>query len=81
MTTKEAERELSPTMRACLKRTKETGGRILRRPGGYWFCGEDASWWGTTTVEALAKRGLLEYSEFKLSKNGDLFPVEARLKP
>ena len=80
MTTKEAESELSPTMGKCLNRIKETGGRIVRRPGGYWFCGEDTSWFGTTTVEALAKRGLIKYSDWKQSKNGDVFPVEATLK-
>jgi len=77
---------LSPTMRECADRIRSHCGRIIvRYPGGFW-CVKNSSGetvaptYGTTTVEALVKRGVLEYSEWKENRNGR-FPIRARMTP
>lgn len=76
---------LTPTMRDCLSAVKAAGGTITRSPGGYWYPGGSAPnatakrWFGTTTVEALVIRGVLEHCDWRIS-NGRMFPVQSRLK-
>src|ERR1039457_1901721 len=75
---------LSPEMRRCLATIEgpRYQGVITRFPGGFWvpgvtragFCGH----FGTTTVEALVKRGTLIYDEWKES-HGRRFPTRASM--
>lgn len=59
---------LTSTMTDALDAMKKHGG-LKRLPGGFWirpsaptFAGE--SWFGTTTMEALVKRGVAKYTEW-----------------
>jgi hypothetical protein len=66
-------------MTALLAWIRERGGEIVRFPGGFWTVepwGQKT--WGTSSVEALVKRGVLEYSEWKENRNGR-FPIRARI--
>lgn len=72
--------ELSHEMQWCLQNIKLSGGTITRYPGGFWRPdGEGKPSFGTTTIEALVKRGRLEYSEWKES-HGRKFPIKASLR-
>lgn len=73
--------QLSPTMQACVKFMKEHGDHIHRHPGGFWSHSEwnqnqGGVWFGTSTVEALVKRGHAEYDQWK-GPQDRLFPVRA----
>jgi hypothetical protein len=76
---------LSPTMKECADRIRSHCGVIVRYPGGFW-CVENtagetvAPTYGTTTVEALVKRGVLQYCEWRENRNGR-FPTRARMTP
>jgi hypothetical protein len=69
--------QLSPTMQDAVAYAKKRGGKILRRPGGYW--GEHP-WFGTTTIQALISRGVAEYSQWQERKSGGRFPIEVTIK-
>lgn len=67
---------LTRTMRACLAYVTQHDGKILRSPGGFWG-DRGATWFWTTTVEALVTRGLLHYSGWH--EGATRFPIEAML--
>lgn len=63
-------------MQRCLEQIN--GGNITRYPGGFWYPdGNGKTSYGTTTVEALVKRGALEYCEWKES-HARKFPIKAK---
>ena len=71
----------SPTMKALRDWIQERGGSITRFPGGFWTVepwGQKT--WGTSSVEALVRRGALEYCDWKENRNGR-FPIRARMTP
>jgi hypothetical protein len=70
--------EITPEMRRCLERINEASGTITRYPGGFWYPKEGMASFGTTTVEALVKRGKLEYCEWK-EYHGRKFPIKAKM--
>lgn len=70
--------KITPEMRRCLERISEASGTITRYPGGFWYPKEGMAYFGTTTVEALVKRGKLEYCEWKES-HGCKFPIKAKI--
>ncbi len=51
------------------------GGKLNRYPGGYWRAGTDQRSYGTTTVEALVKRGAAKYTAHQTGRFGS-FPIE-----
>ena len=83
-----AERDaLSPEMKRVLDHAIENGGVLVRYPGGYWthrnceWAGTAPAWYvGTTTIEALVKRGRLTYSKWQPSRRGE-FPIEVSAPP
>lgn len=69
-------------MKRLLAWISERGGIIERFPGGFWSVrpfGQHKTW-GTSSVEALVRRGKLSYTEWQTNKTGS-FPVAARLAP
>ncbi len=72
---------LSPTMCRLIEYAKQHDDEIIRYAGGFW-AHEDwrgtGSSFGTSTVEALVARGVMEYIEFKDGKNRR-FPIAAKL--
>lgn len=70
--------KLSAPMMTTLEWIRAHGGFIHRFPGGFWG-DEKYKYHKTVVVEALVRRGLLEYTEYKDGRNGR-FPVEAKLK-
>lgn len=76
--------DLSPTMQACVEYAQQHGGKLARYPGGFWCrAGLEtwaSPWFGTSTVEALVKRGVAEYTRRKDGKHGG-FPIEVTIKP
>ncbi len=83
--------KLSPEMEAARQHALAAGsGKLVRSPGGFWAAadaGKDRNgvpkpWFGTTTVEALVKRGAAEYTQWKdRNWDGKPFPVEVTVKP
>lgn len=74
--------KLTPTMLELVKYMKENGGVIHRHPGGFWAregYGYLSHSFGTSSVEALVKRGVATYTEWKDGKSGR-FPIVARLQ-
>lgn len=75
---------LSDEMKAALEYIKEHGGTIKRYPGGFWqsleWLNRERRFFGTTTIEALVKRGKLEYSEWKPGWGTSKFPIEAKVR-
>jgi len=76
--------KLSPTMEDLVRYMREHGGKIVRHPGGFWahegwiFRAELS--YGTTSVEALVKRGVATYTKWQDRKSGNgRFPIEATL--
>lgn len=61
--------KLSPTMQDAIKYANEHGGKLVRYPGGYWtVSGHEMTRgisFGTSTIEALVKRNVAVYSEWK----------------
>ena len=56
--------------------------RLIRYPGGFWADDgwkHDDVWFNTSTIEALVKRGLIEYTTWKEGKRGGSFPIECKL--
>jgi hypothetical protein len=72
---------LTSTMLDCLDYCRTNGGSIHRHPGGFWgaLAFERFASYGTSTVEALVRRGELEYTEWKERKFGP-FPITAAIK-
>lgn len=72
---------LSPSMRKVVTFAKKHGGKIRRYQGGFWANPErfEHPTFGTTTIEALVKRNVMFYSEWKENRSGSKFPVEATL--
>ncbi len=79
----------SPTMRAAIDHALlHSNGvigcaKLYRFPGGFW---SDKDWrlyegpyWGTTTIEAIVKRGAGEYTKCQGRKDGSKFPVEVHI--
>jgi hypothetical protein len=76
-------KELSKTMQELVAYMREHGGKIHRHPGGFWakpaygYLGKS---YGTSSVEALVKRGVAQYTQWKdSSRGGGRFPIEATL--
>ena len=81
---KSAETEkLSPTMLSALDYAKAHGNKIHRFPGGFWAANgwgganSDPFWYGASTIEALVKRGKMEYTVWQNRSGGGKFPIEA----
>ena len=75
--------ELSQMMQKAIGQMRKHNNKLVRLPGGWWL-GEGVSrfqgpMFGTSTVEALVKRGLAEYTTWKDGRNG-AFPIECMLK-
>lgn len=73
---------LSPTMQDAVEFARQHGNKLIRLPGGFW-CREgltrwERPWFGTTTVEALVKRGVAEYTKWQEGRSR--FPIEMTLK-
>jgi hypothetical protein len=76
--------ELSPTQQAAVEHAKANGGALHRKPGGFWASETwtmpgDGLWFGTTTVEALVRKGIGKYTEHLPSARGGEFPVKMEL--
>lgn len=65
----------------------DTGGHLIRYPGGFWMRPDlevgnhtwlQDTWFGTTTIQALVARGELEYTKWQEGRNGR-FPIEASI--
>ncbi len=80
-------KSLSVTMAAALIDTKQRGGMLARRPGGFWTV-PGLPYLGTTihyefyvstpTINALVARGKMEFTEWMEGRNGR-FPVAVKL--
>jgi hypothetical protein len=75
-------KELTPTMKELIGYMREHDGKIHRHPGGFWARGQSFAYlgksYGTSSVEALVKRGIARYSDWQEGRNGR-FPIEATL--
>jgi hypothetical protein len=73
---------LSPTMQDAVRTARLHGGYLMRYPGGYWsvpdWHGRYGWYVGTSTIQALVSRGVMEYSEWQEGKNYG-FPIKATL--
>jgi len=76
------DKPLTPTMKRCVKYMQKAG-KLVRYPGGYWAAEHwerwTTPWYGTSTVEALVRRGEAVYIQWKDGKHGK-FPVEVTIK-
>ena len=79
-----AKYELSPKMLVVIEHMRKHGGKLVRYPGGYWA---DEGWhawhgpcYGTSTIQALVRRGVAEYVVWKDGRGGTKFPIEVALK-
>ncbi len=77
--------EITPTMQKAVEFIRQHGS-IVRYQGGYWnrpgcanYFEYSAGSFGTATVDGLAIRGVIEYTEWKDGRNGR-FPIAAKLK-
>lgn len=88
--TRVAQLALTGTMRAAVVFAHQRGDELVRFPGGFWshagwrqsegvadFRVRDDRWFGASTVQALVKRGAMEYTEH--AGSASKFPVRARL--
>ena len=75
-------------MAVALSMAHEAGGKLVRYVGGYWapensplrsHDGHPVDYVGTSTIEALVKRGELTYSDWKEGRGGK-FPIAVVLK-
>ncbi len=75
--------KLTQTMCATIALAREHDGKLYRFPGGFWYASKTELYgrkhFGTPTIEALVKRGLAEYTEWKEGARGK-FPIEMTLK-
>ncbi|MDF2434757.1 MAG: hypothetical protein JWP44_4388 [Mucilaginibacter sp.] len=72
---------LSPRMSALVEFMKAGDGSVYRHPGGHWRRSKtwDGDSFGASSVEALVKRGVAEYTDWQEGRNGR-FPIRATLK-
>lgn len=81
-----AKLKVSPTMQAAYEYAMANGGVLVRFPGGYH---QPVEWkidtlervseaWGTSTIEALVKRGYARYTKWQDGRRGP-FPIEATM--
>ena len=78
-----SERSLTPTMERAINFAKGNDGKLIRHPGGFWQGPMFSRWgesFGTSTVEALVKRELADYTDWFTNKAGRKFPIEATLR-
>lgn len=71
----------SKRMSACLEFIhSKCAGEIHRHPGGFWRAKDtwNGDSFGTSTIEALVARGLLQYSQWQEGRNGR-FPIAAKI--
>ena len=83
------ENKLSPSMRGAIDHAiKHSGGNpdnavLVRFPGGFWSNREwklhQGTYWGTTTIEAIVRRGAGEYVKHQTRKDGSTFPIEMKV--
>jgi len=79
-----AKPKISATMAIALAEASENAGQLIRYHGGLWakrnaerdHYGNPIDHCGTSTIEALVKRGEMVYTEWKEGRNGR-FPVVA----
>lgn len=79
----------SPTMRAAIDHALLHGGGLpertvlIRFPSGFWSHNgwrlHEGPYWGTTTIEAIVKRGAGTYSQWQTRKDESRFPIEVRI--
>jgi hypothetical protein len=78
---------LSKEMQFAVEAMKAHGRKMYRSPGGFWMAytqgdtrlaSDNGRIFGTLTVEALVKRGIAEYTDWRDGRNGR-FPIEATL--
>jgi hypothetical protein len=70
-------------MRNAIDYANEHGGRLIRYPGGFW-CKDglmewQRPWFGATTIEALVKRGVAEYTKW-FEGSRARFPIEVTMR-
>jgi hypothetical protein len=74
-------------MEKAVEFAKQHDDKLVRYPGGFWMqagltAADDAwmnrKWFGTSTVEALVKKGAMVYTQWQGGRHGQ-FPVEAAL--
>lgn len=76
---------VSKTQTRAIAFAKQHENKITRHPGGFWAGPEfrrqaGKEWFGTSTVQALVNRGLMEYSEWRGYKGRPgQYPIEATL--
>ena len=82
--------KLSKTMQRAIAHAHEGDGNLYRHRGGYWDKTPDtlqspfnpawnATWFGTSTIKALVKRGVATHAAF--AGNSDYrFPVKVAVK-
>lgn len=81
----EKKTQLSKTMRDCYEYAKGNGGILTRFPGSFhqpvkWMlASQERQFFGSSTVEALVKRGYAEYSKWRMGRRGE-FPIEVTMK-
>ena len=77
--------KLSAVMRDCYEYAKQNGGILMRVPGSFhqpvkWMlANQEGQFFGSSTVEALVKRGYAEYSMWRMGRRGE-FPIEVTMK-
>ena len=73
---------LSPEMVDAYDFAKANGGHLIRHAGGFWGSehGRASRTFGTTTAQALVRRGVADYTEWKESW-GRKFPIRLTIKP
>jgi len=81
--------EFSETMRAAIDHALRYSGGfrndavLVRFPGGFWshrgWVQYEGPSWGTTTIEAIVKRGAGEYIKWQDRRSGGKFPIEVRI--
>lgn len=77
-------KKLSPTMLEVLEYMRQNDNTIVRYQGGFWA---RRGWkyhelnYGTTTINALYDRGLIEWTAHQKRRNSEsTFPIEAKIK-
>jgi hypothetical protein len=75
-------RTLEERMTEAVAHARESGGRLVRYPGGFWarqgLKTWAKPWFGPSAIEALVANGTMAYSEWETSGNYDR-PVEVVL--
>jgi hypothetical protein len=75
--------QLSPEMVDAYDAAKANGGRLIRHAGGFWCgaAGLAGRTFGTTTAQALVKRGAAYYSANHTRADRSSFPTELTINP